>query len=467
MAAGASLSVLDAAFLHLEDDRTPMHLASIGIFEGAPLLDDAGALRLSELRELMSYRLQLVPRLHQRVQAGLWHQAPPAWEDDKSFDIGNHVWEWKLPAPGDETQLLDACGELLAQPLDRSRPLWELVFVTGLSQGRIAVVEKLHHSMADGISTAELATVLLDLVPEPPERPRDYHWVPGQVPTPDERNVHDLVALAETAFRLPAWIGWSVAHPVRRVRSLHRLGQALLPMLPTGLFTRLSSLNRQIGPRRAVHLVRADFTEVHATARAHGATVNDVVLAAVTGGLRAILVERNELRGVSKVQAVVPVGLDGGINRTMGNRLSALFVPLPVAEKDPERALATISSTTERQKEQHRQDVPPVVLRLLDPTPQGIVAGATHLLRHQPIFNLVVTNVPGPATPLYLMGARLLEAFPLVPLLGNQGLSVAVLSYDGRLTLGVSSDPESVPDIDVFCEGVSATLAHLSGRPAR
>ena len=273
-----SLAALDAAFLHLEDQGTPMHLASIGILEGGPLLNEEGALRLAELRQLVSYRLQFVPRLRQKAHAGLWHQAPPTWEDDKSFDIHHHVRQSRLPAPGNEEQLLELCGDLLAQPLDRSRPLWELVFVTGLADGRVAIIEKLHHSMADGISTAELATVLLDLSPEPPGLHPDFRWVPDQVLTQDERAFHDLYHLARVACRVPAWVGWSIVHPVRRTRSMQRLGGALAAMLPTGLITRPSSINRQIGDQRAVHVIRADLEAVRAIAHEHDATINDVVL---------------------------------------------------------------------------------------------------------------------------------------------------------------------------------------------
>ena len=288
MPTDTSLSALDAVFLHLEDQGTPMHLASIGILEGPPLLNDDGSLRLAELRQLVSYRLQFVPRLRQTPHAGLWHQAPPTWEDDKLFDIRHHVRECRLPAPGDETQLLQLCGELLARPLERSRPLWELVFVTGLAHERVAVVQKLHHSMADGISTAELATVLLDLSPDLTELHPDFHWVPGQVPTHDERTFHDLYRLVGVARHLPAWVGWSIAHPVRRAHSMQRFGTALAAMLPTGLITRPSSLNHQIGDERAVDVIRTNLEVVHAIAQAHDATINDVVLTAVAGGLRAL-----------------------------------------------------------------------------------------------------------------------------------------------------------------------------------
>ncbi len=463
MSTARSLTALDAAFLLLEDQGTPMHLASIGIFEGGPLLNQRGELRLADLRQLVSYRLQSVPRLRQKAHAGLLHQAPPTWEDDKSFDIRHHVRECRLPAPGNEATLLHLCGDLLARPLDRFRPLWELVFVTGLTDDRVAIVEKLHHSMADGISTAELATVLLDLTPEPADLHPDFQWWPDQVPTEDERTFYDLYRLAGVAWRVPAWVGWSIAHPVRRARSVQRLGVALAAMLPTGLITRPSSINRQIGDQRAVHLIRADLEAARAVAHAQDATINDVVLTAVTGGLRALLSARGELGCASTLQAAVPVGLEVGEERAMGNGISALFVGLPVAEDDPRCALARITSTTKRQKNQHREDVPLVALRLLDPTPQGVLAGATRLLRYQPLFNLVVSNVPGPTVPLFLLGARLLEAFPIVPLLGNQGLGVAALSYDGQLTLGVFSNPEVVPDVTVFCDGVSRVFQELEG----
>jgi diacylglycerol O-acyltransferase / wax synthase len=463
MPTDSALTALDAAFLHLEDEGTPMHLASIGIFEGGPLLN-GGVLRLAELRQLVGYRLQFVPRLRQKAHAGLWHQAPPRWEDDASFDIRHHVRECRLPAPGNEAQLLQLCGDLLAEPLDRSRPLWELVFVTGLADDRVAIVEKLHHSMADGISTAELATVLLDLTPEATDGHPEYRWEPDGIPTARERTFHDLYRLACVAWRVPAWVGWSIAHPVRRARSTHRLTTTLADMLPTGLVTWPSSINRQIGDRRAVHVIRTDLEAVRTTAHRHDATVNDVVLTAVAGGLRTLLTARGELRSSSTLQAVVPVGLEVGEGRTMGNGVSALFVRLPVFVEDPLSALETISSTTRRQKVQHREEVPLVALQLLGPTPQGVLAVATRLLRYQLIFNLIVTNVPGPTAPLYLLGARLLEAFPIVPLLGNQGLGVAALSYDGQLTVGVYSNPDVVPDVAIFCEGASKTLDVLEGR---
>jgi WS/DGAT/MGAT family acyltransferase len=463
MLATKALTPLDSWFLHLEAIGTPMHMASIGIFERQPLEDEHGELRLDDLRQLISSRLHLVPKLRQRAHPGLLHEAPPTWNDDPSFDITEHVRHERLPAPGTEAQLLNLCSELLAEPLDYSRPLWELTFVTGLQDGTIAVIEKLHHAIADGIAAAELAMILLDSSPVVSPLNESKPWTPRPPDSAIGLASRDLRRLAEIPLRVPVWLGRGVVHPVLRTRAVLRAVRSSTVLWPARLFAPATSLNRPNGPRREVRLIRMNLHEVRDAAHRHGATINDVVLAIVSGGLHALLSARGELANASQLQALVPVGLGVGAERGIGNEVSALFVKLPVHDDDPVTALAAIASATAAQKGSHMELAPALALRLLDPAPQTVLSLSARLVRQQPIFNLIVTNVPGPEAPLYALGARMLEAFPIVPLVGNQGLNVAALSYVDRLNLGVFSDPEVCPDAEIFCEGATRTLQELSG----
>jgi WS/DGAT/MGAT family acyltransferase len=456
-----TLTPLDAAFLHVESDRTPMHMASIAIFEAGPLEDEDGNLRIDELRRLIESRLDLVPKLRQRAHDGLLHEAPPVWTDEPSFDIADHVRTCRLPEPGTEVELGQLAGQILATPLDRQHPLWELIFVEGLCGHRTALIEKLHHSMADGIAAAELATVLLDLTPDTPTVERTV-WAASEAPSTLRSTVRDIEKLGALSLRLVAWGGWTVLHPIRRSRSWAKKGEALRTLITPRTFAPRSPLNGQIGPKREVHFVRLDLEEVREVAHRSGATINDAVLAIVTGGLRELLLGRGELDSASQMQALVPVGLATGEGRGMANRVSAYFVRLPVGQEDPMAALRAIAADTTQNKQHHQELAADAVLQLLEPLPQSLLALGSGLINYQPFFNLIVTNVPGPTIPLYALGAELLEAFPIVPLAGNQGIGVAALSYGGHINLGIFTDPDLCPDIETFCEGVRSTQRALS-----
>ncbi len=438
-----------------------MHMASIAIFEGQRLKDCDGNLRIDDLRHLISSRLSLVPKLRQLPNPGFLNEAPPVWSDDATFDITNHVVQRRALAPGSETELLQLCGEILSIPLSQDRPLWELTFVDGLKNGQVALVEKLHHSMADGIAAAELATVLLDLTPEP--RPVDD---PGawraQAPLSAVHEAsRDLSRLAEIPVRVLAWGGWTALHPMRRSRAWVNKAVAMTSLLRTGLIAPRSPLNKQISAAREVHIVRLNLDQVRDVAHEHEATVNDVILTLVARGLHDLLVRRGTLEEGAELQALVPVGLEAGPERGLGNRVSALFVRLPVGCDDPKGTLRIVSSEARGHKKQHQELAAETFLRWLEPLPQSLIAGAAKLIRYQPFFNLIVTNVPGPAVPLYTLGAKMIEAFPIVPLVGNQGLGVAALSYIGQINLGVFSDPTLCPDVEVFCEAARAALQDL------
>jgi diacylglycerol O-acyltransferase / wax synthase len=456
------LSPLESVFLQLESPEAPMHMASIGIFEGAPLLDDDGELRLRDLRALIESRLHLVPKLRQRPRTGLFHQAPQRWSDDPAFDITQHVRQVRIPRPGNDAQLRKTCGRLLAELLPDGRPLWELIFLTGLHGGRVGLVEKLHHSVADGLAAAELATVLFDLEPTVAPHEPLPPWRPATSASTLGSALEDLSRLAAIALRVPLQLGEVAHHPVRSGCAALRFGKAVAP-LPFRVLAPRSSLNVHISKARAVHMLRTDLDDVHRIAHEHRATINDVLLTLVSGGLRSLFSARGELAGLRELQALVPVGLAAREGRTTGNGVSCYLVRLPLFEGCPEQALSIISGETRAQKTRHEEIVPDVGLRLLDIVPQGLLGEGARLLRRQPFFNVIVTNVPGPPVPLYVLGARLLDAFPIVPLLGNQGLGVAAISYVDALEIGVFSNPDVCPDVATFCTGVTATLQGLVG----
>ena len=463
MRAATGLSPLDTMFLQVESDRTPMHMVSIAFFEAEPLLDERGDLRIEDLRQLIASRLELVPKLRQMARPGALMEAPPVWCDDPAFDIAHHVTKRRLSAPGAEAELLELCAEVVSTPLTQGRPLWELTFVEGLANGQIALIEKLHHSMADGIAAAELAMVLLDLSPECLAQPPDARWQP-QAPAPFVVDAaRDLWRLGEIGVRLGAWAGWTALHPLRRARTWTRKLDAAAGMLRAGPLAPPSTLNHQIGPERQIRLVRLPLEDVRAVAHDRGGTVNDVVLTLVAQGLHEMVGRAEETREVM-FNALVPVGLAAGPTRGMANRVSALLVKLPVGSGDVERTLEIVSSQTRRQKEQHQDLVADAALRVLEPLPRTALAAFGWLVQHQPFFNLIVTNVPGPSVPLYALGAKMLEAFPMVPLVGNQGLGVAVLSYLDQLNLGVLVDPTVCPDVDAFCDGINEAFRALRSR---
>ncbi len=456
------LTPLDAAFLHVESERTPMHIASVGIFEGGPLYGADGTLRIDDVRRLIASRLDLVPKLRQRPAKGLLGEAPLVWLDDPDFEISQHVRVCQLAPPGTEIELCHLCAEFMAVPLEPTRPLWELTFVEGLSAGRVGLIEKLHHSMADGLAATELATVLLDLSSVPPQGEQVRPWRPDAPPPSWRAAVDDLVHLAALPVRAAKWYGQSILHPILRTREIVDLAAAVSTLATSKIIAPRSSLNKPITQARSVTLIRLPLEQVHDVARSFEATINDVLLTVVAGGLRDLLMSRNELTQHGELQVLVPVGLVNAEGRGLANSVSALFVRVPIGIEDPVTVLKTVSAEVGRDKRRHQALAAGTALRLLEPLPQNLLAAAAGLVQHQPFFNLVVTNVPGPPVPLYALGARLLEAFPFMPLIGNQSLAVAALSYEGQLGLGVLSDPATCPDVEIFCGGVRSVLDALS-----
>jgi diacylglycerol O-acyltransferase / wax synthase len=445
------LSVQDAGFLDLEHVGLPQHVAILAVAEGGPLHDPDGCLRLDAVRGEIAGRLQLVPRLRQRVLFPRLGQGLPLWVDDPAFDPAKHVRAVQVPAPGGQRELLGLCDQLCLRLLDRARPLWELWLVTGLAEGRVGLVLKLHHTLADGLAAVQIAGVLLDGTPDVhrPVAP----WQPRPTPSGWALVADNLAGcsagLAATLARL--------RHP-RKLAAQARVLAGATQMAAGGRRHQPRSLlRRPVGGRRRLAVVRAQLAVVKAVAHAHGATVNDLLLAAVTGGLRALLVARGLPTDGLILYASVPVALRARADTAaLGNQVGLMIVPLPVGEPDPVQRLVQVArATTERKRRPER---------LASLRPVGsltILRALNRYSRHQRIVDVFVTNVPGPQRPLYLLGARLLEAFPVVQVAGNVPLSVAVLSYAGQLNIGIQSDPDGCPDLDVFADGLRKSLEEL------
>ena len=463
MPAADALSALDASFLALESEATPMHMGSIGILEGSPFHDERGRLRIDDLRRRVAGRLHLVPKLRKVVQFPLGAEAPPVWVDDTAFDVAEHVRQAALPAPGDEHQLFELCACLMATPLDRARPLWQIWLVDGVAGGRVALVELLHHAVADGLAGVELTAVLLDTEPRPgPPAP-----VPAWEPAPGPGRLAAAMAgmgRLRTLSGLAAGSGWrALRHPATAGRSLAGYGAGLAGVIGNPIGRHGSSLNRPIGCDRRVLAVRRELEPLLTAARRTGVTLNDLLLAAVAAGVHDLLSSRSEVMEGRSLRVLVPIGTDHHGDRLLGNRLSAMVVTVPVGAATPADRLLEVAAAARAGKDSGEAVTLDTLFTSLDAWPPVAVAAAARTLHHQPFVNLVVTNVPGPETPLYVLGARILEAVPIIPLGGNLSVGVAALSYAGRLCVGILVDPVTCPDASVLARGIGAALDALAG----
>lgn len=446
------LSTLDSSFLYLEEPATPMHVGGVLVLE-----PPAGG--VEALAELITARLSLVPRYRQRVVEVPGHLANPVWVDDPEFELDYHLRRSGLPRPGTESQLLDLVSRLMARPLDRHRPLWEAYLVEGVQGGRVAVVTKTHPALVDGLSAIDIGQVLLDVEPDAPA-PAPVEWHPRRLPSGAE-----LVAQALDEYvRRPSSIvekargaAGDVRATAARVGGLLRTARSALLPAPN------SPLNAPIGGRRRVAVARAELADLKDVRKLYGGTVNDVLLAVVTGALREWLLSRGEpVTGGRSVRALVPVSLQDD-ETSEGNHVSSYLVDLPVGEPNPRVRLTRLSYAM-RGVAAHGQSVGADSLIALTgfapPTLHALGARAARALSRR-LFNLVVTNVPGPQVPLYAAGSRMLEVFPVVPLARGQGLSIGMTSYDGRVFFGLNADPDTVGDVHVLADLIEQEVSEL------
>jgi WS/DGAT/MGAT family acyltransferase len=427
------------------------------VFEGeAPAYD--------ELVDQIMSRLHLVPRYRQRLAYVPFNQGRPVWIDDPHFNVGFHVRHTALPSPGGDEQLKRLAGRVFSQALDRSRPLWEIWLVEGLSEARFGLLSKTHHALVDGISGVDIATVLFDTSPDPlPVAPPDHEWVPRPLPSGVQLLADALLERAtvpgeivrgvRATLRGPRHVAGRAARALGGVGAMARVG---LQAAPT------SSLNVRIGPHRRFTWVQGDLRQFKAIKNALGGTVNDVVLASVAGALGRYLRMHGEATDETVLRAMVPVSVRADVERgALGNRVAAMWAPLPVGIADPVQRLLTISRDMEGIKSSGQAVGAQVLTELTGFAPPTIMAQAARLQARQRMFNLVVTNVPGPQFPLYMLGRQLEAMYPMVPLAENQALGVAIMSYNGQLNFGLNADFDALPDLEALADELRASMEEL------
>ncbi|HST56423.1 MAG TPA: wax ester/triacylglycerol synthase family O-acyltransferase [Solirubrobacteraceae bacterium] len=454
------LSALDATFLHLEDDSTAhMHVASVMVFEG----------KAPTPQELVGHvldRLHLVPRYRQRLAFVPFEQGRPVWTDDPHFNPLYHIRHTALPKPADETALKQLAGRIFSQRLDRSKPLWEIWLVQRMAGERFALIAKTHHALVDGISGVDITTVLFDTVPEPALPPRPpAPWVAQPLPGPAKLLGEALLERSTVP-----------AEMTRGMRALLRAPRKALAQVWDGVAsvgaTTLaginapappSPLNVDIGPHRRYTWVDADLARFKAIKDALGGTLNDVVLTSVSLALGSHLrAQGHDTEGLV-LKAMVPVSVRADAEQGMlGNRVAAMWAPLPVGVEDPASAYEQIRLAMDDLKHSGQAVGAQVLTNLAGFAPPTILSQAARLQARQRYFNLVVTNVPGPQFPLYLLGRRLQGLYPVVPLAQRQALGIAVMSYDGHLGFGLLADYDGLPELESIAQDLERAIESLA-----
>lgn len=451
------LSGQDASFLAFETPITPMNVGGTSIFEAQSLLTPEGGIDVGRIKRYVDSQLHLVPRYRQRL-AYIPVEGQPVWVDDERFNLDYHIRHIAVPRPGDEAQLKQLAADILSRPLDRQRPLWELWIVEGLQGARFATVNKAHHCMVDGISGVDVATVTMRTSPDATIEPR-HAWRPRRVPGGVELLRNEVLRRAWRSLPTRPVIRESFATP--RSDLTDRLG-AVWSALRAGLRTAADTpLNRATGAYRRFDWLSLDLAAVKEVKERAGGTVNDVVLATVAGALRRFLRRRRVALRKLEFRVAAPVNMRAPGDRTLGNRASVWLMDLPIQEPDPCRRLAKVSAATSALRHNKQALGTEVLMQVADWTgPALVTLGARFASRVNP-YNVLVTNVPGPQFPLYLLGARMLEAYPLVPLFENQALGIALFSYAGRLCWGFNGDWDLVPDLHRVVEDVAESFAEL------
>jgi len=453
------LSALDVSFLYLEEPSTPMHAGGVAIF--APPADGFDYDRLVTLIE---NRIGLVPRYRQKVRWVPGRLASPVWVDDPDFDVAFHVRRSALPRPGTRQQLQDLVGRVQARQLDRNRPLWEMYLVEGLEDGRIAIITKTHHAMVDGISAVDIGQVILDTTPEPRATPVD-DWKPRRPPGP----VGLLAGAWLDVVRRPQAGVENLRGKLVDIRAtggkiLGAAGGLLAAARSAARPAPSSPLNVKVSEQRRFGMARTELDDYKRVRKSHGGTVNDVVLATVAGALRAWLLTRGEpVARRTSVRAMVPVSVRAEGAGAGGNQVSSVFVDLPVGEPDPIVRLQQISFQMRGHKDSNAAVGAAAIVALggfAPPTLHALGARLGSGLSRR-LFNLVVTNVPGPQFALYAAGAQMLEVFPVVPLAKGQAVSVGLTSYNGGVYYGLNADRDAMADVDVLAQCIEEALTEL------
>jgi len=454
------MSALDASFLGLEDGNCHMHVGAVMLFDAGPLRRTDGGIDIERIRKAVHARLHLVPRFRQKLMF-VPYERMPVWVDDERFRLAYHVRHTALPHPGDERALKRLVGRVMSQPLDRNRPLWEMWIVEGLEDDHVALVSKTHHCMVDGISGADLMSVILSPFPDSdPGNPEP--WKPRKRPTNAELVLDALsrrVAQPVEAARVMYETFLDNRRITEFVDNVEAVLQTLAPALNPASQT---PINIEVGPHRRFDWTAMKVADLKAVKNVLGGTLNDVVLATVAGALRSFLAQRGIDPDDLAIRAMVPVSVrTAGERGTLGNRVSQMAVPLPVHIADPQERLQAVRATTHDIKDSKQALGAQVLTTISEWAVPNLLVQAVRLANRTRPYNLIVTNVPGPQIPLYMLGSQMLTAYPVVPLFENLGIVVGLFSYNGGLYWGVNADWEQIPDLHELVVATEEAFAEL------
>jgi len=455
------LTGLDAVWLYLETATAHMHVGSVLVLDPSTA---SGPITRERVADYLEQRLHIAPPFRRRLASVPFRIDHPVWIEDPDFDLHYHVRRAALPSPGGMAELAEFTADVMSRRLDRSRPLWEVHVVEGLQDGRLAVVSKTHHAAVDGVSGAELLAAVLQLSPDqPPPPPPEQPWVP-------EREPGDLRLLLSAGLHMaatPAGVVRAGRRTLKAAARTLRLRTGGRPAPPAPFAAPVTVLNGAIGPHRVISLTEQSLDAVKKVKNAFGGTVNDVVLAAVAASLRRYLLGRGEDASKPLV-GMVPISVHSqpGIN---GNQVSAMLVGLPTDEPDPVQRLRRVSESTAGAKEQHGAMGAETLQELAELTPAGLASLAARVYtrmrgadRHRPIWNVVVSNVPGPRFPLYYDGAKVEAMYPIGPVHEMCGLNITLFSYQDMIYVGLNADRGLVPDVELVGTGICEAIEDLA-----
>jgi WS/DGAT/MGAT family acyltransferase len=457
------LTAVDASFLAQEGASSHMHVGAVMIFEGpAPSYPDL----LDQIRG----RLHLVPRYRQKLAVPPMETGRPLWVDDPTFNLEYHVRHTALPSPGSEEQLLLLAARIHSQRLDRSKPLWETWLVEGLEGNRFGLLSKTHHALVDGVAGVDLATVLFDLSPDPEPADEGLEpWQPRPEPSAAELVAAGVKGAVKTTAGLAARTITAATRPSTTLNVAREAAEGVGEIVWAGLNPAPDTpLNVPIGPHRRYAIVRGELEDYKHVKDALGGTVNDVVLTVVSGALAKWLHSRGVRTEGLEMRALVPVSIRSEEERgELGNRIAVMRGPLPVYIKDPVARLKFVKQAMDGLKESKQAVGAEVLTSVQQLAPPTVLAQASRLNFSTRLFNLIVTNVPGPQFPLYMLGRRLIDLFPIAFLPDNHGLAIAIMSYDGGVNFGLLGDYDALPDIDAIAAGLEESLLELRRAAAK
>jgi diacylglycerol O-acyltransferase len=464
------LSPLDVSFLYLEEPSTPMHVGGVAVFQ----VPEEG-FDYESLVRLIRQRIGMVPRYRQRVRWVPGHLANPVWVDDESFDVTYHVRRSALPRPGTQEQLNELVARIMSRPLDRDRPLWEMYLVEGLEDNRFAVLTKTHHAMVDGIAAVDIGQVILDPTPEP----RDVSgadWRPMREPS----SVELVAGAVNEIARSPKAVVDTVRTGVGDVQeTVTQVGRNLVGLAAAARTmsrpARSGPLNATIGGARRYATTSTELDKLKRIKRAHGGTINDIVLTILAGALRSWMMTRGEsVTARSSVRAMVPVSVRTS-EEASGNHIAAFLCDLPIGEPDPVIRLQRVRFEMDMLKESGQMLGATALVGVASFTPPTVHSLGARVVSglSRRVYNVVITNVPGPQFPLYAAGARMLTAYPVVPLARGQAVSIGLTSYNGGVFFGLNADREAMPDVEVLAQCIEDAVEEMlatvtaGGRPRR